>query len=250
MSNKYIIITLLFFVPISCLSQLTATWEVIDSIRVKYCIDKNYLKRTILYDSIPPPPLTKKDEKKFYADFSCKKRYKIPKKELSTLYPFNADSIVISILDDCYWQNGKEEIIGKMTIKQINQFVDILYNYGFKKIEGVHMSWIDICGCGLPIPDVRLYFYHETESKYLDIFAKGFVDSFAEENPYKDYDSEEVIYESNNGIYWGDRCEETYSKLYSFIKKNFKYKLISSRYKESRSCSTFDIKELKEHNYK
>ncbi len=247
------IVLLLNLFSTNCFSQAKATSEVIDSLRIKYCYDRKYLRSILIKaaneseDTIPPPPpLTDKDAKSFYADHSCKKRFKIPKEELLKLYPFNVDSVVVFIPDDCYWQKGGVERIGKMTTKQIAQFAHILYDYGFKKIDGIYISRIDIVGCALPVPDVRLCFYDNTEVEYLDIFSKGFVDSFAKDDPYKDYGSEDVIYENNTGIYWGGECDETYTKIIKFVKKNFKHELKISRYECDAACSSYDIIELKE----
>jgi hypothetical protein len=183
----------------------------IDSLRKAYCLDcKNYFK-SIEKDSLlslPPPP----NSKKYRKDFRCEKKFNIPDSLFLTVFPFNADSIMIAApRDSC---ENKIHILRKMTSEETGQFASILYNYDYRKkaeITMTHYAWSRT----FP-PNVALLFYNNGKSDFLYLFFEGnqllIKDSFSNDD---------------TDIYWGECCDERYNLLKQFFLDNYNYKIFN-----------------------
>jgi hypothetical protein len=182
--------------------------EKIDSLRKIYCIDcKNYLKNlkkdSLL--SLRAPLINDKLRK----DFRCKKTYNIPDSSFLSVFPFNADSIIIALpKDSC---DDEIRTLKKMTSEEIGKFASILYNYDYRKRAEV----ISILAYLKNFP-IDLIFYKNGKQDYLYLRfeadgGKVFTDnSFSNDETY---------------IYLGELCEEHSSMLQQFLLDNYNYRI-------------------------
>lgn len=201
----------------------------IDSLRRVYCMDcKTYLKN-IKKDSLlslQPPSANLKPRE----DFRCEKKFNIPDSLFVSVFPFNADSIIIAVpKDSC----GSEiHTLKKMTLEEIGQFAGILYNYDYRKRTELitfhyHFLWT--------FP-VNLIFYNNGNPNYLYLRFEGDGDRLFTHDSFSDE------------IYWGEYCEERANMLQQFLLDNYNYRIFHI---DSCDCKKkIEVLELQQRNDK
>jgi hypothetical protein len=206
---KYFIIFVLFF---SCEKLFSQEYNLneskIDSLRKIYCIDcRNIIAK------YKRQPILLMSNMKTRKNFHCKKQYNIPDSLFLTVYPFDADSILVAVPEDVHNSDPKMKVLAKMTSKETGEFANILYNYDYKKVE-----LITIISEGYyknyP-PDIMLEFFRNNHRDYIYLFfddRKIRIVNYFLDNKNEDVD-----------IYWGEYCEERHSMLIKFFLNNYKY---------------------------
>ncbi len=178
-----------------------------------YCIDCKPDKKTKNNDVagfFPPPLLHHIKELK---DFTCEKKYNIPDSVFLSLYPLNADSIVVMIPDAYCDSFDNYKTLFKMTEKEIADFAGLLFNYDFiTKDYNCIITTITIRG--EKRADIMLQFHHKDKINQLSLY-------FDEEPQIRFEDTFDEAF----GINWRTNCKDWYSKLKSFFYENYNYKI-------------------------
>lgn len=118
----------------------------------------------------PPPPLTDNVS----THNKCEKKYDVPDSLFLTLYPFDADSIVIVYPDTCCDSFSKYKDfrdffkLKKMENKEIAFFANQLYNYDYIEENNYRVvaTYID----QIKRPDIIFLFYHNQTQNELVLY--------------------------------------------------------------------------------
>lgn len=157
----------------------------------------------------PPPPLTDNVS----TNNMCKKKYNVPDSLFLTLYPFNADSIVIVYPDTCCDSFSRYEDfrdlfkLKKMKKEEIAFLANQLYNYNYieKSNYRVITTYID----QIKRPDIIFLFYHNQTQNELVLYF----------DEYPQLRMETSFHE----LYWGANCSDLYNRLISFFKEEYNF---------------------------
>lgn len=143
--------------------------------------------------------------------------YDILLTELTTDYPWDADSIVVSTPE-----GGR---LGTLTQTAKAAIIDVLYNYDYKILENLeHIAKAADYGYLKPTPSFTLTFYHGGQDMHADFYQHNDL----RENIYA---SDESLYNIsfNSCIYWNE-CKESFRKVKNVIEQSFRTSLAERRY--------------------
>lgn len=143
--------------------------------------------------------------------------YDILLAELTTDYPWDADSIVVS--------TPEEGRLGALTQTAKAAIIDVLYNYDYKILENLeHIAKAADYGYLKPIPSFTLTFYHGEQNMHADFYQHNDL----RENIYA---SDESLYNIsfNSCIYWNE-CKESFRKVKNVIEQSFRTSLAERRH--------------------
>lgn len=206
------------------LAQERGLRENLDSLQKHYSLYPNLYPQVYLHsantDSIsipPPPPLNGKEKMITEEDDVNIRAYAIPTQLLTSYYPWDADSIVVSTAN-----NGRLGLLSKQDKEFI---VDLFYNYDRKIIESDTPLIIirsEDCDCNVPIADFRMTFYHNTDNLRVDFFTGIDNGVRIKDSSVKDWSTEEILDdEYYTTLRWGCILKEEYLQIISLFEKRF-----------------------------
>lgn len=146
-----------------------------------------------------------------------KETYEILLAELTTDYPWDADSIVVSTPED-----GR---LGALNLTAKTAIIDVLYNYDYKILDNLgHISEAANYGYLQAVPSFTLTFHHGGQNMHAD---------FYQHNALREdlYASDESLYNIsfNSCIYWNE-CKESFRKVKNVIEQSFNKSLAERKY--------------------
>lgn len=143
--------------------------------------------------------------------------YEILLAELTTDYPWDADSIIVSTPED-----GR---LGALSLTAKAAIIDVLYNFDYKILENLgHITKAADYGNLQPIPSFTLTFYHGGQNMHADFYQHN---SLRDELYASDESLSNISF--NSCIYWNE-CKESFRKVKNVIEQSFNTSLAERSY--------------------